>query len=983
MQYPPYQNSNMSSDPSTGYRPVPPNQGYSQYPSNPSYYHPYPYNQKEEYSPQPPPNMQPYRKPGMPQNNVDPYYQNYYDNAAPRPQPYAGRYPYRVDHPYEGYPNGNSHVMSDIPPKYPPPYGSQYPPSSNYPMPQSPTPEITLAHQELTPPGGDQLEQGGIFALHGITNYLNQTLTMCMNEMDHVAMCMYKGRQRDKNSSSSSNLLKLDDKMSIKSGTPMTADGKSDKNSRKDDVFVCPYNWCRKIRSEICHNNTCTSYDCLICAVIKPLVYIHSTTCRLNPCPIARCQEYKANLSRFRDLFLEDSTIPMSYYLFGCLQNCDRSTHKRTAADCLMDEYEMTGAMSASTIPSMIPTGNNVINNPNTMMPYTASSTIMPNTKSDETDRSKRMKTSSVDFVPSSHHSSVSSITAGDLPKDITEEVEKEKQDAFASIYQSINSNSLLSMNTKRRKSGYIYVTCTKCKKRRAIPNTLNPSYLTNFTCKMNIWDPQYRSCESEEHIYKEGEPYIDISLRDKEYHKYYRAFIDELQSFAFGENEKKRSSPNPTTTTTPLPSGNKMNLNSSITTGNSSISIDDQVEKKDEMDIDITEEPSRKNSILSYNSIPTKDTTTDIPAGTKGSVNTNPIPVTLDSRHNSIDQSYSSTMGSPAMNPLNPAIQRRDMLKIPTFGRREVDLYRLFREVCAYGGCEAVVAREGTWAYIYRSLENYSPTETSASFRLKKMYSKYLLDYEKYLYNFPPPSSFKRGRGRGASMHYTTPVYTSKTDVSDQSMKPLAVHRERSTSLEEMPESRDKDTLKVLLSLKNTFTPTVKPKSSPKWEALLNVSTRTGDTPMTVLNLRSESIDNANTTTDNTTTTTTNNNNNANNTSKPLVSSISNPIPPSTTTTNNNNNNNISNESQNISSSSNIQIKENKNIEKQKEIEILEENSSSEKRHIKNDIIDMTQDTSIPVKQKEMEIEIEDEKVDTDETQNNSSFSDNNNDME
>ena len=74
-----------------------------------------------------------------------------------------------------------------------------------------------------------------------------------------------------------------------------------------------------------------------------------------------------------------------------------------------------------------------------------------------------------------------------------------------------------------------------------------------------------------------------------------------------------------------------------------------------------------------------------------------------------------------------------------PTLGRKEVDLYRLFREVTAYGGCESVVSKEGTWAKIYRGRDNFSPTETSASFRLKKMYTKYLLAYEKHVFNFLP----------------------------------------------------------------------------------------------------------------------------------------------------------------------------------------------------------------------------------------------------
>ena len=60
---------------------------------------------------------------------------------------------------------------------------------------------------------------------------------------------------------------------------------------------------------------------------------------------------------------------------------------------------------------------------------------------------------------------------------------------------------------------------------------------------------------------------------------------------------------------------------------------------------------------------------------------------------------------------------------KQPMLGKREVDLYRLFREVTAYGGCDNVIKKEGTWSRIYRGMDNYSPTETSASYRLKKMY--------------------------------------------------------------------------------------------------------------------------------------------------------------------------------------------------------------------------------------------------------------------
>ena len=42
----------------------------------------------------------------------------------------------------------------------------------------------------------------------------------------------------------------------------------------------------------------------------------------------------------------------------------------------------------------------------------------------------------------------------------------------------------------------------------------------------------------------------------------------------------------------------------------------------------------------------------------------------------------------------------------------------------------------KGTWANIFRQLPNYSPTETSASYRLKKIYEKYLWEYEQEYYS-------------------------------------------------------------------------------------------------------------------------------------------------------------------------------------------------------------------------------------------------------
>jgi len=81
------------------------------------------------------------------------------------------------------------------------------------------------------------------------------------------------------------------------------------------------------------------------------------------------------------------------------------------------------------------------------------------------------------------------------------------------------------------------------------------------------------------------------------------------------------------------------------------------------------------------------------------------------------------------------------------TLGGRELNLYRLYNLVLSRGGHKQVMAEKGSWAKIFRALENYSKTETSASFRLKNIYKKYLLDFEIYerrsaeLQHLPSPS--------------------------------------------------------------------------------------------------------------------------------------------------------------------------------------------------------------------------------------------------
>jgi len=72
-----------------------------------------------------------------------------------------------------------------------------------------------------------------------------------------------------------------------------------------------------------------------------------------------------------------------------------------------------------------------------------------------------------------------------------------------------------------------------------------------------------------------------------------------------------------------------------------------------------------------------------------------------------------------------------KPLSKIPIMGYKELDLYQLFKEVTAYGGFTEVVKNVGTWSKIWKRLGNFDPSITDSSFRLKKNYERYLLEYE------------------------------------------------------------------------------------------------------------------------------------------------------------------------------------------------------------------------------------------------------------
>jgi len=72
-----------------------------------------------------------------------------------------------------------------------------------------------------------------------------------------------------------------------------------------------------------------------------------------------------------------------------------------------------------------------------------------------------------------------------------------------------------------------------------------------------------------------------------------------------------------------------------------------------------------------------------------------------------------------------------KPLSKIPIMGYKELDLYQLYKEVIGHGGFIEVVKNVGTWSKIWKRLGNFDPSITDSSFRLKKNYERYLLEYE------------------------------------------------------------------------------------------------------------------------------------------------------------------------------------------------------------------------------------------------------------
>lgn len=78
---------------------------------------------------------------------------------------------------------------------------------------------------------------------------------------------------------------------------------------------------------------------------------------------------------------------------------------------------------------------------------------------------------------------------------------------------------------------------------------------------------------------------------------------------------------------------------------------------------------------------------------------------------------------------------------KPPKMSRKPLDLLQLYKVAQEMGGFDALSASENrstSWSQVYKRLDNFSKTETSASYRLKRIYETMLLKYEQHYASLP-----------------------------------------------------------------------------------------------------------------------------------------------------------------------------------------------------------------------------------------------------
>lgn len=144
-----------------------------------------------------------------------------------------------------------------------------------------------------------------------------------------------------------------------------------------------------------------------------------------------------------------------------------------------------------------------------------------------------------------------------------------------------------------------------------------------------------------------------------------------------------------------------------------------------------------------------------------------------------------------------------KPLTKIPIMGYKELDLYQLFKEVVSYGGFSEVVKNVGTWSKIWKRLSNFDASITDSSFRLKKNYERYLLEFEmhrfpdhrKAIQDYHDRSALKRSHSNLSQPHSPINLAPSETTSSSgsqpQSPKKAGKKSIKSEDNDYLPSSR------------------------------------------------------------------------------------------------------------------------------------------------------------------------------------------------
>ena len=112
--------------------------------------------------------------------------------------------------------------------------------------------------------------------------------------------------------------------------------------------------------------------------------------------------------------------------------------------------------------------------------------------------------------------------------------------------------------------------------------------------------------------------------------------------------------------------------------------------------------------------------------------------------------------------------IHGRENFKIPQIGGKELDLYKVFKEVIVRGGSHSV-SDSKQWKEIVNALE-LPASCTSASFTLRNHYNRCLLSYEQYYFNSQNSGKSNSSVNNTSGNNQSTNIAGNKTAINNNS---------------------------------------------------------------------------------------------------------------------------------------------------------------------------------------------------------------------